>query len=123
MRRQRAILRDSLAATDERAKLESELLGGVDVVKCYVWEDSFLDRIRGVRDRELWMLWRAFFIASSNTVIMLAVPAAAAVGAFGTYALLTHKALTPSQGALKVLVCYEGDESCMTCILESLRGF
>lgn len=123
VRRQRAILRDSLAATDERAKLESELLGGVDVVKCYVWEDSFLDRIRGVRDRELWMLWRAFFIASSNTVIMLAVPAAAAVGAFGTYALLTHKALTPSQGALKVLVCYEGDESCMTCILESLRGF
>jgi hypothetical protein len=33
-------LRKSLAFTDERSKLESELLGGIDVVKCSAWEVS-----------------------------------------------------------------------------------
>ena len=32
------LLRASLAHTDERAKLEGELLGGAEVVKCYTWE-------------------------------------------------------------------------------------
>jgi len=31
-------LRKSLAFTDERSKLESELLSGIDVVKCSAWE-------------------------------------------------------------------------------------
>lgn len=99
MGKQRGILRQSLTATDERAKLESELFGGVEVVKCYVWEGSFMDRIRRVRGTELGMIWRAFMIASVNTVLMLAVPAAAAVGAFGTYSLWTRQPLTPTQGA------------------------
>lgn len=101
MGKQRKILRDSLTATDERAKLESELFGGVEVVKCYVWEGSFMDRIRRVRGTELGMIWRAFMIASVNTVLMLAVPAAAAVGAFGTYSLWTRQPLTPTQGTAR----------------------
>ena len=69
----------------------------MDVVKCYAWEESFLRRIRGVRDRELAMIWRAFLVASANTVITLAVPAAASVGAFGTYVVVSRKNLTPAQ--------------------------
>ena len=32
------LLKKALRFTDERAKLESELLSGVDVVKCAAWE-------------------------------------------------------------------------------------
>lgn len=32
------LLKQTLQYTDERAKLEGELLDGVDVVKCMTWE-------------------------------------------------------------------------------------
>lgn len=32
------LTRQSLQFTDERSKLEGELLGGIDVVKCSAWE-------------------------------------------------------------------------------------
>jgi len=32
------LLKETLQYTDERAKLEGELLDGVDVVKCMTWE-------------------------------------------------------------------------------------
>ncbi len=32
------LLKKTLQYTDERAKLEGELLDGVDVVKCMTWE-------------------------------------------------------------------------------------
>lgn len=32
------LLKKALRFTDERAKLESELLSGIDVVKCAAWE-------------------------------------------------------------------------------------
>ena len=38
MRISSRLLRKSLAYTDERSKLEGELLGGIDVVKCSAWE-------------------------------------------------------------------------------------
>ena len=34
------LLKQTLLHTDERAKLEGELLDGVDVVKCMTWEVS-----------------------------------------------------------------------------------
>ena len=34
------LLKTTLQHTDERAKLEGELLDGVDVVKCMTWEVS-----------------------------------------------------------------------------------
>ena len=32
------LMRQSLQFTDERSKLEGELVGGIDVVKCSAWE-------------------------------------------------------------------------------------
>ena len=36
------LLKKTLLRTDERAKLEGELLDGIDVVKCMTWEVSLL---------------------------------------------------------------------------------
>ena len=38
MRISSKLMRKSLRFTDERAKFEGELLGGIDVVKCSAWE-------------------------------------------------------------------------------------
>ena len=40
MRISARLLKQTLLHTDERAKLEGELLDGVDVVKCMTWEVS-----------------------------------------------------------------------------------
>lgn len=37
------LLKKTLLRTDERAKLEGELLDGIDVVKCMTWEVSLLE--------------------------------------------------------------------------------
>ena len=39
------LLKKTLLRTDERAKLEGELLDGVDVVKCMTWEVSLLNHM------------------------------------------------------------------------------
>lgn len=36
------LLKKTLLRTDERAKLEGELLDGIDVVKCMTWEVNLL---------------------------------------------------------------------------------
>ena len=38
MRISARLMRQSLQFTDERSKLEGELVGGIDVVKCSAWE-------------------------------------------------------------------------------------
>ena len=38
------LLKKTLLRTDERAKLEGELLDGMDVVKCMTWEVSCHDQ-------------------------------------------------------------------------------
>ena len=43
MRISARLLKKTLLRTDERAKLEGELLDGMDVVKCMTWEVSCCD--------------------------------------------------------------------------------
>ena len=38
VRKAAGVTRRSLQHTDERGKLEGELVGGIDVVKCMAWE-------------------------------------------------------------------------------------
>ncbi len=38
VRRSARLLKRALAQTDERSKLEGEVIGGIDVIKCSAWE-------------------------------------------------------------------------------------
>ena len=49
MRLTGGMLKSALAHTDERTKLEGELVGGIEVVKCSAWESPFLGRITRAR--------------------------------------------------------------------------
>ena len=38
---------------DGRIKLMNEILSGIKILKFYAWERAFLDRVRGLREKEL----------------------------------------------------------------------
>lgn len=44
MNKSAQLLKKALSQTDERSKLEGEVIGGIDVVKCCAWEVRYLLR-------------------------------------------------------------------------------
>ena len=83
-----AMLKAALAHTDERTKLEGELVGGIEVVKCSAWEAPFLERINAARARELAALWRVSILNAVVTFVLYAVPTIVPVATFAAYLLL-----------------------------------
>lgn len=90
------LLKSALSHTDERMRLEGELMGGVEVVKCANWGPAFLERIGGARGRELAQLWKVSALQAIITFILFAVPTIAPVAAFGAY-LLLGRDLSPAR--------------------------
>ena len=82
------LLKSTLAHTDERTKLEGELVGGIEVVKCSAWETPFLGRINAARTRELAMLWRVNLLQALALFILYAVPTIVPMASFSAYLLL-----------------------------------
>ncbi|CAL8468910.1 g8451 [Coccomyxa elongata] len=83
--------KEALQFTDERGKLEGELLNGIDVVKCNSWEWSMWDRIQAVRNQELGTLWRSFIVQALFGFTLNTIPVLVSVLTFGVYVLLGNK--------------------------------
>ena len=47
------VFKQSLKSTDERIRLIGELMGSMDIVKCYAWEESLQSRVDAARNVEL----------------------------------------------------------------------
>ncbi|PNW84295.1 hypothetical protein CHLRE_04g228650v5 [Chlamydomonas reinhardtii] len=93
-------LKDALGHTDERTKLEAEMMAGMEVVKCSAWEQPLQDRIEAARSRELSKLWRVSVLSSLVTFLLLSVPVLIPVTTFGVYLALGH-----SLDAAKAFTC------------------
>ncbi|KAJ1567508.1 hypothetical protein HK405_005711, partial [Cladochytrium tenue] len=74
------------ATTDQRIRLTGEVLAAMRVVKFFAWEDAFLDRILGVRARELRPVFRANLLRSFVTACGFAIPVLAAAVSYAVYA-------------------------------------
>ena len=62
--------REMVGHTDRRTDLVAQMLKGIEVVKVYVWEPPFAERLEELRQKELRglqraLLWRAVMRASS----------------------------------------------------------
>jgi hypothetical protein len=55
--------------TDSRVRLVSEVLTGVRVVKYNGWSLPFLERIQGLRQREMAHISKAGYLRSANSTI------------------------------------------------------
>ena len=79
--------RRMVSDTDRRVKLTNECLQGIQCIKMYAWEASFIKVIEGFRGRELTQLKRIAYLRAFARSYMMAVPAVVSVASLVTYAL------------------------------------
>ena len=82
------ILNRGMAQADERTKLESDLVTGVEAVKTQAWEAFFMQRITLIRAHELSILWKSFKLSALNTLVLQTVPTLVTIATFAMYVLL-----------------------------------
>ncbi|XAR72527.1 Xenobiotic-transporting ATPase [Bertholletia excelsa] len=92
----RTLSKEGLQRTDKRVGLMNEILGAMDTVKCYAWEESFQSKILGVRNDELSWLRKAQLLGACNNFILNSIPVLVTVTSFGAFTLLGGD-LTPSR--------------------------
>ncbi|MCO5609705.1 hypothetical protein L7F22_063937 [Adiantum nelumboides] len=82
------LTKEGLQRTDKRIGLMYEILGAMDIVKCYAWESSFQTKVLDVRKEELGWFRRAQLLAAVNTFFLNSIPVFVTVIAFGVYTLV-----------------------------------
>jgi ABC-type multidrug transport system fused ATPase/permease subunit len=70
---------------DTRLKLLNEILNGIKVIKLYAWEESFLNKIEGVRNEELNTLRNASLVKAVTGFLWTSTPLLVSVVTFATY--------------------------------------
>ena len=84
--------------TDERLKIVSESFQGIQLVKCYSWEEAFRAKLTRLREQELSELFGYSLIRAFNSFLISAIPVLVAVISFSVYSLLPgNPALTAVQ--------------------------
>jgi ABC-type multidrug transport system fused ATPase/permease subunit len=81
-------LRAMLTHSDGRIKATNEMLGGMEVIKFYGWEEAFQRHIGSFREKELKFLWFYNVIMSVVLFMVQLNPVLLTVGCFGAYALI-----------------------------------
>ncbi|KAJ3652866.1 hypothetical protein Zmor_018796 [Zophobas morio] len=59
----------TLAKTDERLQTTKEVLGGISLIKYYLWGDYYQDKIQGIRKKEVSLLTKIFILLNTNVII------------------------------------------------------
>lgn len=90
------LVSESRTKADERVKIINEVLEAASVVKTYAWEESFEERVRGIRDSELAKLLKAALLGATNSFVIFSVPLFVSVLSFAVYAA-TGNELTPAK--------------------------
>jgi ATP-binding cassette subfamily C (CFTR/MRP) protein 1 len=80
-----------MKAKDARVEVNSEVLGSMKVIKLQAWEESFQDRIMGLRDAELYQLFRYVIANSFSIMLWTGTPLAVALATFAAYVMSGHK--------------------------------
>ncbi|KAJ3072895.1 Canalicular multispecific organic anion transporter 1 [Podochytrium sp. JEL0797] len=82
------IERKALAATDERVQVTGEVINGIKIIKFFGWEASFLERLSGLRNRELKQHIKLRMIGASFSALMNVLPSFVNVILFSVYSAL-----------------------------------
>lgn len=88
-------LKKSLKSTDERVRLGTEVMGAMEIVKCYAWENSLNERVMTTREKELYWIRKRQILSSINSFMISAVPVMVTVFTFLVFTA-TGRELTPS---------------------------
>ncbi|GBB94362.1 hypothetical protein RclHR1_02340019 [Rhizophagus clarus] len=93
--------------TDDRVKLTQEVLQGIRVIKYYAWEESFLDALNNLRDKEMKYIRLLLIIRSGITGFTMVIPMFASILTFIVYSLtggtLNAAVIFPSLALFSIL--------------------
>ncbi|XP_071131058.1 multidrug resistance-associated protein 1-like [Mytilus edulis] len=74
--------------TDARIKMMNEILNGIRVMKMYAWEESFMQRITEIRDKELNMRQKTKRLETFQFALSSSTPFMISFCTFGSYVFL-----------------------------------
>ncbi|GMF44195.1 unnamed protein product [Phytophthora fragariaefolia] len=81
---------------DLRMKKVTEAFKAVSIIKLNAWEDPVTARINTARESELQSLLKMMIMTSLSIVLLWGMPVLISITAFGTYAVVLHRDLTPA---------------------------
>ncbi|XP_070581498.1 multidrug resistance-associated protein 1-like [Ptychodera flava] len=70
---------------DSRIKLMNEILNGIKILKLYAWEESFMKKILGIRDKELKIMKSTSNMYAVTHLLWHCAPAFVSLATFGVY--------------------------------------
>ncbi|KAK3285585.1 hypothetical protein CYMTET_6817 [Cymbomonas tetramitiformis] len=73
--------------TDKRMNLMVDAISGIRILKFYAWEDSFLQNINAIRNKEVGVLTSIAWCQAGFGMVLFGLPILIAVSAIGSYAL------------------------------------
>ncbi|OJD13223.1 hypothetical protein AJ78_06297 [Emergomyces pasteurianus Ep9510] len=76
--------------TDRRVSLTQEILMAVRFVKFFGWESSFINRLKDIRQREIYAIQVVLSIRNAILCISMSLPVFSSMLAFITYSLSNH---------------------------------
>ena len=79
-----------MSLKDSRIKLMNEVLNGIKVLKLYAWEESFQEKILGIRNKELEVLKKAAYLNAASSFAWTCAPFMVSI--CGTTKLFLHRA-------------------------------
>ncbi|KAF9183410.1 hypothetical protein BGZ50_004257 [Haplosporangium sp. Z 11] len=77
-----------LGAMDGRVRLLTEVLSGIKIVKLYSWENSFLQKLKAYREKELKHLSHIGIVISLMMIMFTSLPSLMTLLSFVVYALV-----------------------------------
>ncbi|KAF9180847.1 hypothetical protein BGZ50_005879 [Haplosporangium sp. Z 11] len=86
-----------LEAMDQRIRLMNEILSGIKIVKLYGWEDSFKERVKVFRNRELSRLRYIGTVFSFMSIMFQSMPLLVTLVSFSVYATVGGPNFTPGE--------------------------
>ncbi|NP_001161802.1 multidrug resistance protein 1 [Oncorhynchus mykiss] len=83
--------------TDSRIKLMNEILSGIKILKFYAWEQAFLERVLGYREKELNALKRSQVLYSISIASFNSSSFPIAFSMFGVYVVVDDRNILDAQ--------------------------
>ncbi|CAH3177882.1 unnamed protein product [Porites lobata] len=80
-----------LKHSDERIKLMNEVLSGIKVLKLYAWEESFINKITEIRNKELHHLRQSLYLNSAVGFTFICAPFLVSLATFAVYVLMGNE--------------------------------
>ena len=116
------ITRSLGALLDKRMSAISELIQNLKTIRFVAWEQSFIDRIINLREREIKSIWKRQIFSTCTMAIWAFVPNAVTVCSFAAYTLIAKQPLTVSTAftALNIFNMLSGPLNNLPSLLNEL---